>query len=60
MIRAELLSAPGGPKCRTAKAVVDKLIEQAREIIGELGVDQDDVRGRGSAMEKLQLKIGGW
>lgn len=46
MITVELLSAPGCANCRAAKALVAKLIEQAKAEIPDLYFEEVDITER--------------
>ncbi len=55
MITVELLSAPGCANCGAAKALVTKLIEQAKAEIADLHVEEVDITERPELAVKYRV-----
>lgn len=55
MITVELLSAPGCANCRAAKALVAKLIEQAKAEIADLHLEEVDITERPEVAVKYRV-----
>ncbi len=55
MIYVELLSAPGCGNCRAAKALVAKLIEQAKAEIADLHLEEVDITDRPEVAVKYRV-----